>query len=165
MIEIGKEGSDFELTSHLAGKKYSLSQFKRQKNVMLLFYPLDWTPTWSKEVPGVQSILDEFKAADTQVLGVSIDSVYSHENWANSLGGVSFPLLADFHPKGAMAEKYGVYLADKGIIDRATFIIDKQGVVRYAVSVTPTGERNPRVLLAECQKVNKGWREAGTIFL
>jgi alkyl hydroperoxide reductase subunit AhpC len=106
-------------------------------------------------VPGIQSILDEFKAADTQVLGVSIDSVYSHENWANSLGGVSFPLLADFHPKGVMAEKYGVYLGDKGITDRATVIIDKQGVVRYAVSVTPAGERNPKDLLAECQKVNK----------
>ncbi len=107
-------------------------------------------------MPGIQSILDEFKAVDTQVLGVSIDSHYSHENWANSLGGVSFPLLADFHPKGAMAEKYGVYLSDKGITDRATVIIDKQGVVRYAVSVTPSGERNPKDLLAECQKVNKG---------
>jgi alkyl hydroperoxide reductase subunit AhpC len=107
-------------------------------------------------VPGIQSILDEFKAADTQVLGVSVDSIYSHENWANSLGGVSFPLLADFHPKGATAEKYGVLLSDKGITDRATVIIDKQGVVRYAVSVTPAGQRDPKDLLAECQKVNKG---------
>lgn len=107
-------------------------------------------------MPGIQSILDEFKAADTQVLGVSIDSIYSHENWANSLGGVSFPLLADFHPKGAMAQSYGVYLAEKGITDRATVIIDKKGIVRYAVSVTPAGQRNPKDLLAECQKVNKG---------
>ena len=107
-------------------------------------------------MPGIQSILDEFKATDTQVLGVSIDSIYSHENWANSLGGVSFPLLADFHPKGAMAKSYGLYLEDKGITDRATVIIDKTGVVRYAGSVTPAGERNPKDLLAECQKVNKG---------
>jgi alkyl hydroperoxide reductase subunit AhpC len=106
-------------------------------------------------MPGIQSILDEFKAADTQVLGVSVDSRFSHENWANSLGGVSFPLLADFHPKGAVAESYGAYLTDKGITDRATVIIDKQGVVRYAASVTPAGERNPKDLLAECQKVNK----------
>ncbi len=107
-------------------------------------------------MPGIQSILDEFKATDTQVLGVSIDSIYSHENWTNSLGGVSFPLLADFHPKGAMAKSYGLYLEDKGITDRATVIIDKSGVVRYAASVTPAGERNPKDLLAECQKVNKG---------
>src|SRR3990170_5122597 len=107
-------------------------------------------------MPGIQSILDEFKAADTQVLGVSVDSRFCHDNWANSLGGVSFPLLADFHPKGATAQSYGVYLADKGITDRATVIIDKQGIVRYAVSVTPAGERSPKALLAECQKVDKG---------
>jgi len=69
---------------------------------------------------------------------------------------VSFPLLQDFHPKGAVAEKYGAFLADKGITDRATVIVDKQGVVRYSASVTPAGERNPKDLLAECQKVNKG---------
>lgn len=106
-------------------------------------------------MPGIESILDQFKAADTQVLGVSIDSRYSHENWANSLGGVSFPLLADFHPKGAMAKSFGIYLDDKGITDRATVIVDKEGMVRYAASVTPAGERNPKDLLAECQKVNK----------
>lgn len=107
-------------------------------------------------MPGIQSILDEFKAADTQVLGVSVDSRFCHDNWANSLGGVSFPLLADFHPKGAMAQSYGVYLADKGITDRATVIIDKQGTVRYAVSVTPAGQRDPKDLLKQCQKINAG---------
>jgi alkyl hydroperoxide reductase subunit AhpC len=55
-----------------------------------------------------------------------------------------------------MAKKYGAYLEDKGITDRASVIIDKQGIVRYAVSVTPAGERNPKELLAECQKLNKG---------
>jgi len=90
------------------------------------------------------------------VLGVSVDSRFSHDNWAKSLGGVSFPLLQDFHPKGAIAEKYGAFLADKGITDRATVIVDKAGVVRYAVSVGPAGERNPKDLLAECQKVSKG---------
>ena len=100
-------------------------------------------------------MLGEFDRADTQVLGVSIDSIHCHGNWAKSLGGVTFPLLADFHPKGAMAQKYGLYLSDKGITDRATVIVDKNGVVRYAVSVTPAGKRNPKDLLAECQKVNK----------
>ena len=72
------------------------------------------------------------------------------------MGGVTFPLLADFHPKGATAQKYGVYLEDKGITDRATVIVDKNGVVRYAVSVTPAGKREAKDLLAEAQKVNKG---------
>ena len=101
-------------------------------------------------------MLDEFDRADTQVLGVSVDSIYCHGNWAKSLGGVTFPLLADFHPKGAMAQKYGLYLSEKGITDRATVIVDKNGNVRYAVSVTPAGKRNPMDLLAECRKVNKG---------
>ncbi len=101
-------------------------------------------------------MLGEFERANTQVLGVSVDSNYSHDNWAKSLGGVTFPLLADFHPKGAVAQKYGLYLAEKGITDRATVIIDKNGIVRYAVSVTPAGKRNPKDLLVECEKVNKG---------
>jgi alkyl hydroperoxide reductase subunit AhpC len=99
--------------------------------------------------------LGEFERADTQVLGVSVDSIYCHGNWAKSLGGVTFPLLADFHPKGETARKYGVYLEDKGITDRATVIVDKNGIVRYAKSVTPAGKRDPKELLAEAQKVNK----------
>jgi len=85
-----------------------------------------------------------------------VDSKFSHDNWANSLGGVSYPLLADFHPKGAMADSYGVYLADKGFIARSTVIIDKQGVVRYAALVEAGGRRHAADLLAECQKVNNG---------
>ena len=105
-------------------------------------------------MPGIESMIDQFKAADTQVLGVSIDSKFSHDNWAKSLGGVSYPLLQDFEPKGGMAKAYDAYLADKGITDRATVIIDKQGVVQYSVGVGPGGERDISALLAECQKVN-----------
>ena len=107
-------------------------------------------------MPDIESRISDFEAADTQVLGVSVDSRFCHENWATSLGGISFPLLADFHPKGATAASYGLYLEDNGIADRATVIIDKQGIVRYAHSVTPSGLRKSEDLLAECQKVNTG---------
>ncbi len=90
------------------------------------------------------------------MLGVSIDSKHCHDNWASSLGGVSYPLLADFHPKGAVARAYGLYLEEKGFTDRATVIIDKSGVVRYVESVTPSGIRKAEDLLSECQKVNAG---------
>jgi len=106
-------------------------------------------------VPGLEALKNEFKACDTQVLGVSVDSRFSHDNWAKSLGGISFPLLQDFHPKGEVAKKFGAYLEDKVITDRATVIVDKQGVVRYAISVRPAGQRNPNDLLAQCQKINK----------
>ena len=97
-------------------------------------------------------MIDQFKAADTQVLGVSIDSKESHDNWAKSLGGISYPLLQDYHPKGSMATSYGTYLENKGFAARSTVIVDKQGSVRY--SGMANGERDISALLAECKKVN-----------
>jgi len=105
-------------------------------------------------VPAVEASLSRFHAAHTQVLGVSVDSVFSHANWAQSLGGVSFPLLADFHPKGALAESLGVYLEGVGITDRATIVIDSSGVVRYADSVGPGGQRDIDALAAVCEKID-----------
>lgn len=107
-------------------------------------------------MPAIEAILPRFHAADTQVLGVSIDSVHSHANWGRELGGVSFPLLSDFEPKGAMAKKYDAYLEGPGITDRATVIVDKEGVVRYSESVTPSGRRNVEDLLAKCEEINGG---------
>lgn len=93
-------------------------------------------------MPALDALQARFEAAHTQVVGISIDSVYSHANWADSLGGISVPLLADFHPKGAIAEKFGLYLADKGITDRATVIIDADGVVQHISAVGPAGSRD-----------------------
>lgn len=107
-------------------------------------------------MPAVEALLSGFEAAHTQVLGVSVDSIFSHANWAaKDLGGVSFPLLADFHPKGRVAAAYGAYLEQAGISDRATVIIDASGIVRYAESVTPAGERDMAALVAQAAKVDK----------
>jgi hypothetical protein len=111
-------------------------------------------------VPEVEQLLPRFRAAHTQVLGVSIDSVFCHANWGSSLGGISFPLLADFHPKGAMAKEYGLYLEEAGITDRATVIIDAGGVVRHASSATPAGRRDIGELAALCEEVDKGYSPA-----
>lgn len=99
-------------------------------------------------------MLPRFRAAHTQVLGVSIDSVYSHANWGASLGGVSFPLLSDFQPRGAMANAYGLYLDGPGITDRATVIIDKNGTVRHASSAGPGGQRDISELAGLCEKID-----------
>jgi len=93
-------------------------------------------------VPALEATLDRFRAAHTQVLGVSVDSIHSHANWARDLGGISFPLLADFEPKGAVARAYGLYLDEPGITDRATVWIDAGGVVRHASSAGPGGVRD-----------------------
>jgi glutaredoxin len=103
----------------------------------------------------VQALLPRFRAAHTQVLGVSVDSAYCHINWAKDLGGISFPLLADFHPKGEVARAYGLYLENAGITDRATVLIDASGVVRHAESVTPAGRRDIAALAAECERLDR----------
>jgi alkyl hydroperoxide reductase subunit AhpC len=105
-------------------------------------------------MPDIEQHINAFKSANTQVLGISVDSKFCHENWAASLGGISYPLLADFHPKGAVADKFGLFLNDAGITDRATVIIDKGGVVRFVQSVGPAGLRKAEELLQECRKID-----------
>jgi hypothetical protein len=91
-----------------------------------------------------------------------VDSTHCHTNWAaRDLGGISLPLLADFHPRGAVASLYGLYLEKAGITDRATVIIDKDGIVRHASSVTPSGQRNVDDLLALCVEIDKQYGFGG----
>lgn len=106
-------------------------------------------------MPAAEALLGRFRAAHTQVLGVSVDSIYCHANWAKDLGGISFPLLADFNPKGALAQSMGLYLEKAGITDRATVIIDSTGIVRHASSVTPSGQRDIAALAALCEEIDK----------
>jgi glutaredoxin len=103
----------------------------------------------------MEALLPRFQAAHTQVLGVSVDSVYSHASWGASLGGVSFPLLADFHPKGGLAKSLGLYLEADGIGDRATVIINSAGVVEFVEAVGPSGQRNIEDLAAKCEEIDK----------
>jgi peroxiredoxin len=157
IIAVGAEAPDFELPSSETdegrpGKKIKLSDFRGKKNVVLAFYPLDFSPVCSKEHA---CFVEDFSAlsAEAQVLGVSVDSVWTHLAYAKHLG-LKYPLLADFHPKGAMADAYGLYLADKGITARATVIVDKAGKVAY-VKVTPTGEqRDDKEILAALKSMS-----------
>jgi peroxiredoxin len=83
-------------------------------------------------MPGYEAEIADFERYDAQVVGISVDSVPSHVSFAKSLGGItSYPLLADFHPKGEVSKKYGVWKEDKGISERAIVVVDKEGIVRY----------------------------------
>jgi peroxiredoxin len=83
-------------------------------------------------MPGYEAEMADFERYDAQVVGISVDSVPSHVAFAKSLGGIEkYPLLADFHPKGEVSKKYGVWKEDKGICERAIVVVDKQGIVRY----------------------------------
>ena len=106
-------------------------------------------------MPALEARLTRLAEAHTVPLGISVDSVHSHAAWVHELGGVSFPLLADFHPKGAVAARFGVYLDREGICDRASVLIDADGVVRFTQSVRPSGQRDIEALVARCEALDR----------
>jgi peroxiredoxin (alkyl hydroperoxide reductase subunit C) len=127
-IAVGQPAPDFALRAN-DDKEYKLSDL-RGKNVVLAFYPLDFSPVCTNEHQCFRDDLTQFQNLNAQVFGISVDSTWAHKAFAEKLG-LKFPLLADFHPKGAVAEKYGLYLADRGIAARAIVVIDKDGIVRW----------------------------------
>jgi mycoredoxin-dependent peroxiredoxin len=138
-ISLGQVAPDFTLLNQ-EKKEVKLSDFAGEKNVVLVWYPLDWSPTCTNEHVCFVNDMKNFDQLDAEVLGVSVDSVWSHKAFADKMG-IKYSLLADFHPRGAMSEKYGVYLADKGITGRAIAIVNKAGRVawfkNYDIPVVP----------------------------
>ena len=128
-LTVGQPVPDFTLKAH-DDTDVKLSDFRGKKNVVLMFYPLDWSPVCTKEHACFVNEMKQFETLEAQVLGVSVDSVWSHKAYAEKMG-IRYPLLADFHPRGEMATKYGVYLSDKGITGRAIAIVDKQGKLAW----------------------------------
>lgn len=128
-IAIGQTAPDFTLQNQ-DKKDVKLSDFAGKKNVVLVWYPLDWSPVCTNEHACLVNDMKSFESLDAEVLGVSVDSVWSHKAYAEKMG-IRYSLLADFHPRGAMSEKYGVYLGDKGITGRAIAIVNKEGKVAW----------------------------------
>ena len=138
-IAVGQAAPDFTLKDQ-SMKEVKLADFKGTKNVVLVFYPLDWSPTCTNEHACFVNEMKQFETLDAQVLGVSVDSAWSHKAYAEKMG-IKYPLLADFQPRGAMAEKYGVFMPDKGITGRAIAIVNKAGNIawfkNYDIPVVP----------------------------
>ena len=131
MLQVGDTAPDFELPSHMdRNKKVKLSDLRGQ-NVVLAFYPFDWTPVCSTQMPSYEADKSRFEGLNAQVLGISCDSAPSHAAWANELGGISYDLLADFHPKGEVCKLYGTFREDDGFSNRAVFVVDKEGKIAY----------------------------------
>ena len=129
-LSVGQTAPDFVLKDQ-SQKEVKLSDFAGKKKVVLVFYPLDWSPTCTNEHACFVNDMKNFDTLDAEVLGVSVDSVWSHKAYAEKMG-IKYSLLADFQPRGAMSEKYGVFLPEKGITGRAIFIVDKGGKVAWA---------------------------------
>jgi peroxiredoxin len=130
-ITIGSAAPDFELSDQ-HGNKVSLASFKGKKNVVLLFYPFSFTGTCTGELCAMRDDLAAFQNDGVQVLAVSCDSMFTQRIFAEK-EGYEFPVLADFWPHGAVAQSYGIFDDVRGCSLRGTFVIDKEGIVRWQI--------------------------------
>ncbi|SHG90803.1 peroxiredoxin [Streptoalloteichus hindustanus] len=136
-IEVGAEAPDFTLPD-FNKEQVTLSSFRGEKNVLLVFYPFAFSGICQGELCQVRDEIAEFQNDDVQVIGVSVDTPFSLKAWAEQQG-YAFPLLSDFWPHGEVAKAYGVFNDKAGMANRGTFLLDKQGVVRFA-EVNQPGE-------------------------
>lgn len=152
-VKIGDKAPDFTLPS-ISGERISLSDFRGKKNVVISFVPAAWTPVCSDQWPGYNLAKSFFDENDAVMLGITVDNIPTLYAWTNQMGKLWFPVLSDFWPHGAVADIYGV-LRTSGVTERALFVIDKEGIIRY-VNV---GDINKRpelgALVIELRKLKK----------
>ncbi len=129
MIEAGQPAPDFTLTDQ-DGNRVSLADF-RGKTVVLVFYPMDFSPVCTDQLNVYQEVLGELEQRGVTLLGISVDNAFAHKAFQDKLG-VSIPLLADFHPKGEVARDYGVFIEERGHNQRALVMVGPDGVVQWS---------------------------------
>lgn len=152
-LKVGDKAPDFKLPS-LSGEEVSLSQLLVDKNVVISFVPAAWTPVCSEQWPGYNIVKDLFDRNHAVLIGITVDNLATLYAWTQQMGGVWFPVLSDFWPHGEVASRYGV-LRTGGTSERALFVIDRKGIVRY-VDVHDINERPRLEDLAEVlQKLEK----------
>ena len=133
--DVGQPAPEFRLKGP-GGQPFTLSEYRGNRNLVLAFYPLAFSPLCSHQLPEIQREMARFRALDAEVLGVSVDSWYANQEFARKLG-LSFTLLSDFDRAACAA--YGVLLPDRGYSQRALFVVDKAGRVAWReIAPTPT---------------------------
>jgi len=152
-VKIGQPAPDFTLPS-VSGEKISLSQYRGKKHVVISFVPAAWTPVCSDQWPGYNIVKELFDENEAVLLGITVDNIPTLYAWTNQMGDLWFPVLSDFWPHGAVAEKYGVLRSD-GVSERALIFIDKKGIIQDI----QVSDINVRPDLAQCattlQKMNE----------
>ena len=146
-IQVGEEAPEFELKDQ-DGQARRLSDYREKKNVVLVFYPLAFSGICTGELCQLRDEFADYDNKGVQVLGVSVDTPFSLKAWSEK-EGYQFPLLSDFWPHGEVARAYGVFNEQAGLAVRGTFLIDKDGVVRFA-EVNAPGEARDQ----------QGWKKA-----
>ena len=139
-IEIGKESPNFTLKNQF-GEEVSLSDYRGQKNVVLVFFPMAFTGICTGELCEIRDNKSSFESEDVQVIGISCDATPSQKAFAEK-EGIEYPLLSDFWPHGEISKLYGAWFEDRGFSLRGTFIIDKAGILRWSVVNSPGDARN-----------------------
>jgi len=139
-VKVGSRAPDFTLKA-VSGEKVSLKQFRGKKKVVISFVPAAWTPVCSDQWPGYNIVKDIFDQHNAILLGITVDNIPTLFSWTNQMGDLWFPVLSDFWPHGKIAGSYGVLRAD-GTSERALFIIDEKGIIRY-IDVHDINKRPP----------------------
>ncbi|MGH3718706.1 MAG: peroxiredoxin [Pseudonocardiaceae bacterium] len=139
-LEIGDQAPDFTLKGQ-NGQEWTLSELRGDHHVLVVFYPLAFSPICSGELCQLRDDLAEFQNSGAQVLAVSVDSAYTLKAWSEQ-EGYHFPLLSDFWPHGKVARDYGVFNDEAGIANRGTFLVDTDGVIRFAEMNQPGEARD-----------------------
>ena len=139
-LKVGDKAPDFTLPS-ISGEKVNLRQYLGKKNVVISFVPAAWTPVCSDQWPGYNLVKDIFDEHDAILLGITVDNIPTLYAWTRPMGDIWFPVLSDFWPHGKVAQKYGV-LRSNGVSERALFVIDKKGIIRY-IDVHDINKRPP----------------------
>ena len=146
-LEVGTEAPDFTIKDQ-NNQQVTLSSFRGERTVLLVFYPFAYSSICTGELCAVQEDLDDFQNDDVQILAISADHPFALKHWSE-VQGFDFPLLSDFWPHGKISKEYGVFNEDHGMAVRGTFLIDKAGIVRFAEINGPGEPRD-----------QDGWRTA-----
>ena len=129
-LPVGSEAPDFELRDQ-NNEVVTLASFRGSKAALLVFYPWAFTSICTGELGRLRDNIDAFANDRVQVLTISIDSSFTHKIFAQR-DELNFPLLADFWPHGAVAQAYGVFNTDAGVANRGTFLVDRDGIIRFS---------------------------------
>jgi peroxiredoxin len=150
-VKVGDKAPDFTLRA-LSGGNVSLADYLGKKNVVISFVPAAWTPVCSDQWPGYNIVKEIFDENDAILLGITVDNLPTLFSWTNQMGKLWFQVLSDFYPHGAAASKFGVLRSD-GVAERALFVIDKKGIIRY-IDVHDINKRPPLdALVQELEKL------------
>jgi len=152
-LKIGDQAPDFSLPS-LGGGPITLSRFRGRKNVVLSFVPAAWTPVCSDQWPGYNILQEMFEENDAVLIGITVDNLPSLHAWTRRMGNLWFFVASDFWPHGSAAKAYGVFRSD-GLAERAVFVVDKNGRIRYTEVSDINVRPNLEALLTALQSIHQ----------